>query len=108
MDWLLENDFKETSFVEFRKMTEEPDLLDDLASLMYERPGFTAQFHNSEKPRLSQFKELLGQADKTLFTQFRDGKISYNQLELRVLEKLNNKRYLCVDDLKQFMSPSAF
>jgi len=55
---------------------------------------------------LDSMKELLLGMDPTIFVAFRDGKMSLDQAKTRVLERLGNTKFYCLDDLKEIVDPS--
>lgn len=56
-------------------------------------------------------KDLLRVMDKNLFQDVKEGRLTLNQLQMRVLEKVQGKsrsdKYICLDDLRASLDPSV-
>ena len=52
---------------------------------------------------LPQVREILKKTDKTLFEPLRDGKTTLTQVKARLLEKLQNVKYACLDDMNEIV-----
>lgn len=79
---------------EFLKLLQNPRVLSDIAYKIYEK----------DPKRIScgqvHFKNSLAHCDKHLYQQFRDGKITCDQLLARIEEKRFGTKYYVLDDLK--------
>ena len=55
---------------------------------------------------MSQVYELLTKSDKDIFVLFRDGVITFNQLQARILERRGSTRLTVLDDMRADIDPS--
>lgn len=69
-------------------------------------------YHRTFKPKavlkMDELMKVVGEADKDIFIKFRDGKLTFDQLRVRIAERKFRMEFKCLDDLKHKIEPKYY
>ena len=91
---------------DFHKLLRDPKVKEEVCMRMYDT------YHRIFKPKavlkMDELMKVVGEADKDIFIKFRDGKLTFDQLRVRIAERKFRMEFKCLDDLKHKIEPKYY